>query len=192
MLQQKKAATKNMMPRWWLACNYEPLAKSPDGLAWELRGQGVKCMTEDDFVAADGKRVGSGAKNDIAVTWANAMTEHYTALSQKDSIFGELRNVMDMCVIAALIEKEELLSKAKLELPTLLGSDSELKLEKWMAPKTVATQSSFLKAGREYIITASGGVDVTSWEVASKSEVVSEVKTTKEGVKLPAKAWWAN
>jgi hypothetical protein len=192
MLQQKKAATKNMMPRWWLACNYEPLGKSPDGLAWELRGPGVQCMTEDDFVAADGKRQGSGKKNDVAVNWANAMTEHYDALSQKDSIFGELRNVMDMCVIGALIEKEGLLSKAKLDLPTLLGSDSELKLEKWNSPKTVATQSSFMKSGREYIITASGGVDVTSWQVASQAKESAEVKATKDGVKVPTKAWWSN
>jgi hypothetical protein len=61
-----------------------------------------------------------------------------------------------------------------------------------MAPKTVATQSSFLKSGREYIITASGGVDVTSWEVASKTREDAQVKATKDSVKVPAKSFWAN
>ena len=39
-----------MMPRWWLACDYEPLARSEDGLAWELRGNGVQAKTEDSLV----------------------------------------------------------------------------------------------------------------------------------------------
>ncbi|HEY4309237.1 MAG TPA: DUF1598 domain-containing protein, partial [Pirellulales bacterium] len=38
------------MPRWWLATNYEPLLTDADGLAWELRGPGVKAMTEEDFL----------------------------------------------------------------------------------------------------------------------------------------------
>ena len=33
-----KSQPKNMMPRWWMACDYEPMAKSADGLAWQLRG----------------------------------------------------------------------------------------------------------------------------------------------------------
>src|SRR5690606_25999481 len=33
-------------PRWWLACNYDSIAKSENGLAWELRGPGVKTLTE--------------------------------------------------------------------------------------------------------------------------------------------------
>lgn len=192
MQQQKKSISENMMPRWWLACNYEPVAKSEDGLAWELRGAGVKCMTEDDFVE-NGKVTGAGKVNPVAKQWADKMTDLYGELSKKDAVFGELRNVMDLCVIAALIEKEDLLAKANLQLPMILKSDSELRHEVWNAPKSVATQASFLKVGREYIITASGGVEVTSWEVASKTEVSADVQKLREEHKSPAgKNWWAN
>ena len=54
---QSTRAVKNMMPRWWLACDYEPMAQTEDGLGWELRGPGVKVMTESEFVAADGTRI---------------------------------------------------------------------------------------------------------------------------------------
>lgn len=192
MQQQKKSISENMMPRWWLACNYEPVGKSEDGLAFELRGSGVKCMTEDDFVEG-GKVARSGKTNPVAQQWADKMTELYGELSKKDSVFGELRNVMDLCVIAALIEKEDLLAKANVQIPMILSSDSELNHEVWNAPKTVATQASFLKVGREYIITASGGVEVTSWEVASKSEVSADVQKLRAERKAPAgKNWWAN
>lgn len=192
MMAESRKVPENMMPRWWLACNYEPLAKSEDGLAWELRGPGVKCMTEDEFIGDDGQVQGTGRKNVIAEKWANKMTEVYDELSQKDAVFGQLRNVMDLCVIAALIEQEGMLSKAKLELPTILGEKSELTHETWNAPKTVASQASFLKVGREYIITASGGVEITSYEVASRSQVSAEVKKVYASRQAPTKGWWAN
>lgn len=192
MLQSARAKPDNLMPRWWLACNYEPLARSEDSLAWELRGPGVQCMTEDEFITADGKVEGTGKTNPIAAKWAKAMTDQYEDLAKKEAIFGELRNVMDLCVIATLIHKEGLLEKANLELPNLLGANSTLTHEAFPAPKHVATQSSFLKVGREYIITASGGVEITSWEVASKSEVNASIKELHNSRTAPSKNWWAN
>ncbi|MCH5374715.1 MAG: DUF1598 domain-containing protein, partial [Planctomycetes bacterium] len=38
LLNQGRRTPNNAMPRWWLACNYEPLARSEDKLVWELRG----------------------------------------------------------------------------------------------------------------------------------------------------------
>src|SRR4029453_19321280 len=98
---------EKLRPRWWLACDYEPLGRSEDGLAFELRGRGVKCLTEEEVVAAGGRREGTGKINPAAQKWADTMTSHYDELSAKETAFGELRNVMDMCVIAALIAKEQ-------------------------------------------------------------------------------------
>ena len=99
MLAHSQVKLKNMMPRWWLACDYEPMARTEDGLGWELRGPGVKVMTETDFVAADGSRTSTGKKGDLAQKWADTMTAHYDELSLKMPIFGQLRNLMDLCVV---------------------------------------------------------------------------------------------
>lgn len=190
MMQKGGAKLGNMMPRWWMACNYEPLGKSEDGLAWELRGPGVKVETEDEFVAG-GKAVGTGKENPMAKKWANLMTENYDKLSVKEPVFGDLRNLMDLCVIAALLQKEGLLDKAHLQLPTLQGQESKFGLVHWHAPKTVATQCSFVKRGGEYIITASGGVEINSWEVASKSvpaPAISAIRTQSLG--KTGSLWW--
>ena len=45
-----------LSPRFWLEPKYEALLRDGDGLAFELRGSGVKAMTEEDFIAASGKR----------------------------------------------------------------------------------------------------------------------------------------
>ncbi len=192
MMKRGGAKLGNMMPRWWMACNYEPLARSEDGLAWELRGPGVKVMTEDDFVA-EGQATATGKVNPLAQKWADLMTEHYDKLAVKEPVFGDLRNLMDLCVVSALIEKEGLLEKAKLELPTLAGENSKFETVYWHAPKEVATQCSVVKRGSEYIITASGGVEISSWEVASKSVVnpaMSEVRS--KAVHKTSDAFWWN
>ena len=33
LLKSKRGSTANMNPRWWMACNYDPMARSDDGLA---------------------------------------------------------------------------------------------------------------------------------------------------------------
>lgn len=193
MMKSNNAPLTNMMPRWWMACNYEPMAKSPDGLAWEIRGPGVKVMTEDELVTADGNVEGTGKVNPVAQKWADTMTEKYDDLSVREPIFGELRNLMDMCVTTALIRRENLLAKANLELPNLATEESRVKVNEWHAPKTVDTQSSAMKRGREYIITASGGVAITSWEVISKVEESPEAAKTREAAKKAEPAdsiWW--
>lgn len=192
MMKNERVKLTNMMPRWWMACNYEPLARSEDGLAWELRGPGVKVLTEDEVIGADGGVAGTGNTNPVAQKWANLMTEHYDELCGKEPVFGDLRNLMDLCVVAALIRKEGLLEKANLKLPTLHGTEGKLELVFWPAPKTVATQCSFIKRDREYIITASGGVDIASWEVAGKSvsnPAVGQVRE-KAAAKGAGSVWW--
>ena len=73
------------MPRWWLAASYQPLAKDPDGLAWEIRGPGVKCMTEEDYITSTGQAKGTGHSNAAAQKWADLMTAKYDELSEHDS-----------------------------------------------------------------------------------------------------------
>jgi hypothetical protein len=63
----------------------------------------------------------------------------------------------------------------------------------WPAPTTVATQCSFIRRDREYVITASGGVEIASWQVASKAEVDSKVGSVREKAAMPAPgALWSN
>lgn len=192
MVKQDRSAITNLMPRWWMACNYEPIGKSADGLAFEIRGQGVKVMTEDDAIAADGTVKPTGKANASAQKWADLMTAQYDELSVKEPIFGELRNLMDLSVVSALIAKENLLDKAHLEIPTLQNSNSKLELVKFQAPKTVPTQCSHLKASNgDSIVTASGGVEITSWQVADR--VVESPEAAKVRANAAGKSgslWW--
>ena len=116
------------------------------------------------------------------------MTAHYDRLSERSRIFGQLRNLMDLCVIAAVIDKNNLEEKAGLDL-SVLASD-EIPFESFDAPKTVSTQCSFTKKGKDFLITASGGVQIESWQVADKSQVDPRVAKTYEKASQAGDTWW--
>jgi hypothetical protein len=100
---------------------------------------------------------------------------------------------MDLCVIAALIEKEELLGQANCQLPLLTGTEGDLTIDRWHPATTVSTQCSFLKVGRKYIITASGGVQIESWQVVQQAEKDAQVLKARELSAPPdSRTWWWN
>jgi hypothetical protein len=178
-------------PRWWLECDYEPLGRSDDGLAFEIRGRGVKCMAEDEIVDAQGNATGKGSASGPAQRWADLMTTHYDELSTKDASFGELRNVMDMCVVAAVIAKEQLMGKANCQLPQLWGSRSKLAVQSLNVPKEVESLCSSVRRG-DSIIVMSGGVQIGSWQVADKTESRPALTQTRAKAKAASASsvWW--
>ncbi len=194
LVKAQNVRITNLMPRWWLACNYQPLLRSEDGLVWELRGPGVKAMTEDEIVNQDGTFTQTGKENPVARKWADMMTERYEQLSAKNAVFGDLRNVMDMCVVAALIQKEELMEKAGCSLPRISDAGFPLAAMKWPVPKSVATQCSFIKRDREYVVTASGGVQIDSFGVADRVQINDAIKSVRERslASRSATAFWWN
>lgn len=183
----KNSGKSSMTPRWWLAASYEPLARDAAGLTWQLRGQGVQCMTEEDYFDASGQRQHSGKASRAAQRWAETLTERYSELADHDSAFGQLRNVMDLAVVAALIEKEQLLAAAGLDLPQLLG---EVQIAEYSVPKQVAAKANFIKRRGSYTISASGGVQILPWHIADKTEEVSTLGDVRKEVSPESQQWW--
>jgi hypothetical protein len=178
----------NMMPRWWLAPNYEPLAKTADSLAWELRGPGVKCLTEEDYVSETGEKEQSGKASPAASKWAASMTAKFSELADRDSSFGHLRNVMDLAVIGALIEKEQLVSLAGLNAPWLIDQEE---IDRYSIPTQTSSKASVVRKRGAWVISASGGVEIVPWQIADATETVDAVGTVREELASDvAELWW--
>lgn len=180
----------NQNPRWWMACNYDSLTRSEDGLTWQLSGQGVKTMTEQDLVAADGSVKGAGRTDKVAQQWADKMMEHFEEVSREMPIFSDLRNIMDMTVVATLITQERLATKAGLDLGVLTDG---LHLASYEVPKAVDPQCSFIRGRSGWVVTASGGVDINAFEIVEQQETVAEVaevRTTAMAVARTDNWWW--
>lgn len=189
MMRSTGSRMANMMPRWWLEPNYKPLLKSPDGLAWELRGASVKAMTEADFLNAAGERQHGGKVNPLAQRWADNMTEKFDELAIAEPIFGQLRNCMELAIVSALLVKEHLPEKASLSMSTLMDAN-HLKTEEFFAAKQVDSKTSMVKSGRNWIISASGGVQVNSWFVINEVEQSEAPAKARTEAAAPANASW--
>lgn len=183
-----RSVKNNVLPRWWLAANYEPLARDAEGLAWEIRGQGVKCQAEEDFVAANGEITRGAGKANDASRWAEAMTERFEELANYDSAFGHVRNAFDLSVVAALLEMQDLWNVSGIKTPQL---SADFQPEEYNVPRYVATQATFLKRGGKWVITASGGAQVFPWQVADREvEDESLGKLHAETAAATSDNWW--
>lgn len=166
---QKHSGNEN--PRWWMACNYDAIKHDTERLAWHLSGQGVKTLTEQDLSDRSGETVRTDRKNPTAEKWANLMTERFDALASKQAVFGQLRNLMDLSVVATLIAQEGLDGVAGCDLGLLMGREVEVPMVSFQVPKAVAPECSFIRGRSGWIVTASGGVDVGAFEVVQTQEV---------------------
>ncbi|HEX4149523.1 MAG TPA: DUF1598 domain-containing protein [Pirellulales bacterium] len=190
MVQPGPRGMQNMMPRWWLVPDYDPLLTDGQGLVWELPGGRVKAMTEETFLGEGGARPNTGKVSSMAQRWADNMTAKYSELSAKEPIFGQLRNCMDLAVAAALIVKENLAFKTGCDLGVLLNA-KQLPSEELFAPKRIDTQASFVKKGNNWVISASGGVQIQPWSVLTKSEKNDRVVSARgSGEPGDLKHWW--
>ena len=193
MAQKKNSAWRKMTPRFWMECNYEPVAVNEDNTIWKISGQGVCAKTEEEFIAADGSRGSkTGKPNKLAKAWATTMTDRFEDLSKVEPVFRELRNLMDLSVVAAIIAKHRLIERAEVSAPAITGTKT-VSLPKWNVPQSVPTQCSFMHMDRNLVVTTSGGVTVNSWAVASNT--VAESKLNNIGDKAlsgKAERWWWN
>jgi hypothetical protein len=186
-------------PRWWMATNYDAVKRTDNRLAWQITGQGVKTLTETDLVDATGNVQRTGKSEPTARRWAETMTQNFDDLCTEASIFGELRNVMDLAVVAALIHDEQLAERAGCDLASIVGSTqpstqatvaySPVSFE---VPKAVEPQCSFLKKKQGWMVTASGGVEVNPYAVLQQQVVAEELEQVRSRADAESDQWWWN
>jgi hypothetical protein len=169
MIPAGSKGMSNLMQRWWLEPQYEGVFRDARGLAWELRGGSVKCMTEEDFLTSANVREHTGKASAMAQKWANNMTAKYDELAVAEPIFGDLRNCMELAVVGALLVKENLPGKAGYSMPLLMSS-SALATGEYPAPKQVDSKASFIRKGGNWVFSVSGGVAIQSWAIAAGSQ----------------------
>lgn len=184
---------KGLQPRWWITTNYEALLHSQDRMAWKISGSAIKAMSEDQYLTKSGDRVGTGSANKTAEKWANLFTEKYDELCSTSSVFGDLRNVIDLNVVAAIIRSQRMEETVGCNLNLLCGADvSKLPTPQWQVPKTLDAQCSFVRGQAGWTISASGGVEINSWKIVADAKADDSVKATYTKASSTGENWWWN
>lgn len=151
--------------RWWFAMHYEPVEVSGDRDTFRINGQGVKVLSENELLAAQGRSVHTGQSDELNRRFAESFTKHFEAISTAYPLYGELRNVFDLSLVLAVIEQEGLLERVGWQ-ANFFSSADVLRLPQVIVPREVETVVNHRVINRRQVIAGvSGGV----WVDARKS-----------------------
>ena len=157
--------------RWWFALKYDAIARSEEKDAFELVGQGVRVLSENEMLAEQGQRVHTGASDPLNRQFAESFTAHFAELARKYPVYGELRNIFDLAMAVALIQSEGLAERAGWK-PTLLADGEKLRLPHGIAPREVETVINHRVINQRLVIAGvSGGVMVAPGDVLASSRL---------------------
>jgi hypothetical protein len=179
MVKTRANASTQLQSRFWMSCDYDAISHSKDKLAWKLSGQRIKTMTESETFDNSGNRKATGKVDPIAKKWA-------------DNFTGKLRNIMDLCLVAALIESQNLQSLAACDLTGLLGDSAKVQTVKLDAAKSLDPQISFVQTAQSMLVSASGGVMIESWYFATnvkENDSVAQARVVKPNLDSTA-SWY--
>jgi hypothetical protein len=181
--------------RWWFALNYDAIRSTPEGDAYELVGQGVRVMSENEMLAEQGRRVQTGQSDPLNKLFADRFTAHFDELAEKYPIYADLRNVFDLAMATALVQSDGLAKKARWQ-PNLLLDADKLRLPKRSVPRQVETVINHRMLSRTQIVAGvSGGVMVAAKDVLAKDRSAAAAEQVSVNRRLPAaplaaEAWW--
>ncbi len=98
----------NSVQRWWFVPLYEGLYRSPDRLAFEFVGQRVQLLSQEELTNAAGQRAAATTTRITTQAFAKQFTERYADLAEQSPVFAELQNLFDLCLLSALMDREQL------------------------------------------------------------------------------------
>src|SRR5262249_9380291 len=74
-------ATPLNVLRWWFTLNYDALSATDKRDAFELRGPGVKVLSENEMLTERGDRVHTGDSDELTKRFADSFTKHFDKLA---------------------------------------------------------------------------------------------------------------
>jgi hypothetical protein len=190
------AVSRNALQRWYFMPDYQCVKKSGDSLAMEIVGNGVKLVGEDEVVNQDGSRQGRGAANRASEAFTSTFTKVYPKLAESDAIWQQLRNCIDLSVVAAYMQQNDLYGQVGWRMETF-GNEQVMPVETLNAPKQVASAVNSIWKGHTLMTPIGGGVQIQATRALESSNMLAEddaeVAAARDGVNLkslPADMWW--
>jgi len=196
---QEKGGTPPAMSvlRWWFTLNYSALSATEGRDAFELKGPGVKVLSENELLTAIGERQHTGASDELNSRFAESFTKHFEALAAKYPVYADLRNIFDLALVAAVMKSHDLPGQVGWHL-THFGPEGDYQPELSVAPTEVESVINHRVIGGKHIVAAvSGGVTADARSLAAPQAVVVEkngpiaiYRDNSRPHELPRRAWW--
>jgi hypothetical protein len=183
--------------RWWFAMNYKSLIASADHHLFQIRGTGIKVLSENELLTEQGQRVHTGDSDLLNREFAHNFTEHFDDLAVRYPVYGELRSVFDLALVAALIKSEGLAEQVGWHL-TCFDDERAFPVSRGTPPQEVDTVANHRVVGKVHILAAvSGGVAADPATVVERAAIQVDTKGRLPGTSLlkpraslASDRWW--
>ncbi|MCC7083720.1 MAG: DUF1598 domain-containing protein [Pirellulales bacterium] len=164
--------------RWWFTLNYQAIVATTDRDGFELQGQGVKLLSENEMLTESGQRIHTGESDPLNSEFAQNFTREFKSLAIKYPIYAELQNICDLAIVAALCRNENLPEKVRWHL-THFGTGGGYQVEVATEPKHIEAAINHRIVNKIHILCGvGGGVTVNP----NKFVQASEIKTDTYGL----------
>lgn len=191
-----RSVARNALQRWYFTPDYQRISVNHDETAMQLVGDGVKLIGADERVGKDGTRAASSGVDRASQNFTRTFTEQFGEIAQRSPVFGQLRNLMDLSIVAAFIKEMDYYGKAGWEMSTF-GDESKLPIETWQAPKHVEPVVNPIYKDGRLAAPIGGGVLIKSDEALTvenmkvdESGKVDEARNSVRVDGLGENQWW--
>ncbi|HVC93398.1 MAG TPA: DUF1598 domain-containing protein [Pirellulales bacterium] len=184
--------------RWWFTVNYDAVLTSPNRDVFEIRGQGVKVLSENEMLTAAGKQIHTDKADPLNAEFAHNFTKHFTDLAAKYPIYAELQNVFDLALVASLLRSEGLADQVGWHM-LCFGNPNQYALARLPVPKAIDTVINHreVNGGKQILAVVSGGVTADFRELVARDAIATDRKGALGSERsrsapddVPNSAWW--
>ncbi len=191
-----RAIAKNALQRWYFTPDYQRISVNHDETAMQLVGNGVKLIGANERVESDGSRNSSAAVDRASNNFTRQFTEKFAALSEKSPVYAQLRNLMDMSIVAAFIKEMDYYGKVNWEM-NLFADESKLPVQTYRTPTHVEPLVNGMWKDGQFAAPIGGGVTiqprlaltVDNLQVDEEGQV-DEVRASISLDQLSEGQWW--
>jgi hypothetical protein len=183
------------LQRWWFTPEYDGIRISDDSLTMELVGQGVKLQAEDIRIGPDGALAAVGEKpGKASQLFCSAFTKKYPDIAAASPVYAQLRNMMDVAIVAAFMRRHDLYSRAGWT-ADVLRDEGRLACDTLPAPKQVACVVNWQWNGARLLTPAGGGVSIDAEAAFEEQRLLADEqgRLDTQRRQLPRGAddrWW--
>jgi len=184
--------------RWWFTLNYQSVQSTAERNAFGLQGSGVRVLSENEMIDAQGKRIHTNQSSQLNATFARNFTQNYDALCVKYPVYAEMKNIFDLALVAGLIEKHRLADRIGWHM-THFGPGGPYVPQTGNTPKQVESIMNMrVIDGKDIIAGVSGGVDFDA-SLVLKDEMLrvddyglmeNDLVESKTPDQLEHHGWW--
>jgi hypothetical protein len=190
------SSNKNGLERWFFMPDYNSVRVAADNLGLELVGDVVKLVSENQAVAATGGRAATGKGNKASELFTQTFTRKFADIAARLPVFAEMRNVIDLSIVAAFINQQDFYAQADWRAPTF-NDEKALQVETYQTPRQVESVCTAVWKGARLFTPVGGGVTIRPREALATQNVLADddgkITQVRESIELkdvPADRWW--